>query len=128
MRTIGLRLSLWYAVVFVGSTVVLVGLTYAILASSLAQRDRDILTATLREYASRYQAAGLPALERSVELEQRTGRRERLFVRVLGPDADALFVSVPSGWETFELGRLNQDAGGGARPRRRPRGRLRAAA
>ncbi len=113
MRTIGLRLSLWYAVVFVGSTVVLVGLTYAILASSLAQRDRDILTATLREYASRYQAAGLPALERSVELEQRTGRRERLFVRVLGPDADALFVSVPSGWETFELGRLNQDAGGG---------------
>jgi signal transduction histidine kinase len=113
VRTIGLRLSLWYAVVFVGSTVVLVGLTYAILASSLAQRDRDILTATLREYASRYQAAGLPALERSVELEQRTGRRERLFVRVLGPDADALFVSVPSGWETFELGRLNQDASGG---------------
>ena len=112
LRTIGLRLSLWYAAVFVGSTVVLVGLTYALLASSLAQRDRDILTATLREYASRYEAAGLPALERSVELEQRTGRRERLFVRVLGPGADALFVSVPSAWETFELGRLGPEGDG----------------
>jgi signal transduction histidine kinase len=113
VRTIGLRLSLWYTAVFIVSTIVLVGLTYALLASSLAQRDRDILTATLREYASRYEAAGLPALERSVELEQLTGRRERLFVRVLGPDADALFVSVPSGWETFELGRLEQEGDSG---------------
>ncbi|HEX5475699.1 MAG TPA: HAMP domain-containing sensor histidine kinase [Vicinamibacterales bacterium] len=110
--TIGLRLSLWYAVVFVGSTVVLVGLTYALLASSLAQRDHDIIAATLQEYASRYETGGLPALEQSVELEQRTGSRERLFVRVLGPDADALFVSVPPGWGDFQIDRLGEAPGG----------------
>ena len=109
--TIGLRLSLWYSAVFVGSTVLLVGLTYALLASSLAQRDHDIITATLREYASRYIAAGVPALERAVELEQRTGSRERLFVRVLGPDADAVFASVPPGFGDFDVSQLQGDRG-----------------
>jgi signal transduction histidine kinase len=104
--TLGLRLSLWYAAVFIGSTVLLVGLTYALLASSLAQRDHDIITATVREYASRYAAGGLPALQRSVELEARTGSRERLFVRVLGPDADALFASMPPGWGDFAIDQL----------------------
>jgi signal transduction histidine kinase len=108
-RTIGLRLSLWYSAVFVGSTVLLVGLTYALLATSLAQRDRDIITATLREYASRYIASGLPALERSVELEQRAGSRERLFVRVVGPDADAVFASVPPGLGDFDISSLAGD-------------------
>ena len=115
--TIGLRLSLWYSAVFVGSTVLLVGLTYALLASSLAQRDHDIITATLREYASRYIVGGLPALERAVELEQRTGSRERLFVRVLGPDADAVFASVPPGFGDFDISQLQERS---RRPGRAP--------
>ena len=109
--TIGLRLSLWYSAVFVGSTILLVGLTYALLASSLAQRDHDIVTATLREYASRYMSGGVPALERAVELEQRTASRERLFVRVLGPDADAVFASVPPGFGDFDISQLRNDRG-----------------
>jgi signal transduction histidine kinase len=107
--TLGLRLSAWYAVVFVVSTVVLVGITYWLLASSLARRDHDIIAATLREYALRYEAAGLPALERAVEVEQRTGSRERLFVRVLGRGADALFVSMPPGWSDFDIDQLSAD-------------------
>lgn len=109
---LGLRLSLWYAAVFVVSTLLLVALTYALLASSLAQRDHDIIAGTLREYATRYEAAGLPALQRSVELEQMTARRERLFVRVLGPDADALFVSVPPDWQDFAIDQLNGEQQG----------------
>jgi len=105
-RTLGLRLSLWYAAVFILSTVGLVALTYALLASSLAQRDHDIINATLREYVSRYEAGGLPALQRAVEIEERTGQRERLFVRVLGPGADALFVTTPPGWNDFDVDEL----------------------
>ena len=77
------------------------------MASSLAQRDHDIIRATLREYASRYELGGLPALQRSVELEERTGSQERLFVRVLGLDADAVFVRDPQAWGRYaqeELG------------------------
>jgi signal transduction histidine kinase len=110
--TIGLRLSLWYSAVFVTSTVLLVGLTYALLATSLAQRDRDIITATLREYASRYISAGLPALQQSVELEQRTSSRERLFVRVVGPDAYAIFANIPPGLGDFDISQIGRQGEG----------------
>jgi signal transduction histidine kinase len=111
-RTLGLRLSLWYATVFVVSTVVLVVLTYWLLATSLAQRDHDIIRATLREYASRYEGGGVGAVEQAVGIEQRTGSQERLFVRILGPFADALFVSVPPGWGGFDVNQLDNTDGG----------------
>ena len=100
-RTLGLRLSLWYAAVLVLSTLALVAVTYALLASSLAQRDHDIIRATVREYASRYELGGLLALRRAVELEERTGDRERLFVRVIGPGASALFARMPQDWSGY---------------------------
>ena len=106
-RTLGLRLSIWYGSVFIVSTILLVWLTYTLMASSLVQRDHDIIRATLQEYASRYELGGLPALQRSVELEERTGSQERLFVRVLGLDADAVFVRDPQAWGRYaqeELG------------------------
>src|SRR5258708_39481955 len=102
-RTLGLRLSVWCATVFIISPLALVSLTYALFSSSLAQRDHDIIRATLREYASRYELGGLPALQRAVELEQRTGSEEQLYVRVVGRDADALFVTSPQAWGSYEV-------------------------
>src|SRR3954466_15369993 len=105
-RTLGLRLSVWYATVFILSTVALVALTYALLASSLAQRDHDIIRATWREYASRYELGGLAALSRAVELEERTGDQERLFVRVPGRGAEATFVRDPQDWGRYAVEEL----------------------
>ena len=97
-RTLGLRLSLWYAAVFVIGIIALAGLTYALLASSLVQRDHDIIFATLREYATRYELGGVPALQRAVELEERTGDQERLFVRLRGRDAEVVLTRSPQAW------------------------------
>jgi signal transduction histidine kinase len=108
-RALGLRLSVWYAAIFAISTVALVAVTYALLASSLAQRDHDIIRATLREYASRYELGGLAALSRAVELEERTGDQERLFVRVLGRGAEATFVRDPQAWGRYAV----EDLGNG---------------
>jgi signal transduction histidine kinase len=113
-RMLGLRLSAWYATVFVLGTVALVVVTYTLIANALAQRDHDIIRATLREYASRYELGGLPALQRAVQLEERTGPEERMFVRVLGPDADALFVRMPQGWGAYAQEDLGDGGGGGA--------------
>jgi signal transduction histidine kinase len=111
--TIGVRLALWYAGVFIGSSVVLVVLTYALLASSLRQRDQQIVLSTLRDYAARYQAGGLPALVRAIEIEQRAGQRERLFVRVLSRRQDALFFTMPPEWGSFDVGSLDGNDGEG---------------
>ena len=40
-----------------------------------AQRDHDIISATLRDTRRATSSAGLPALQRAVELEERTGQR-----------------------------------------------------
>jgi signal transduction histidine kinase len=108
-RALGLRLSVWYAAIFTISTIALVAVTYALLASSLAQRDHDIIRATLREYASRYELGGLAALSRAVELEERTGDQERLFVRVLGRGAEATFMRDPQAWGRYAV----EDLGNG---------------
>ena len=60
-QALGLRLAAWYLGTFLASTLVISGLTYGLLASLLESRDHDLVQSTLREYATRYQAGGLPA-------------------------------------------------------------------
>ncbi|HYE86398.1 MAG TPA: HAMP domain-containing protein, partial [Vicinamibacterales bacterium] len=105
-QALGLRLAAWYLGTFLASTLVIGGLTYGLLATLLETRDHDIIQSTLREYATRYQAGGLPALARAIEIEQRAGTREPLFVRVLGPFEDVLLYSLPETWGAFELSDL----------------------
>ncbi len=105
-QALGLRLAAWYLGTFLASTLVIGGLTYGLLATLLEQRDHDIIQSTLREYATRYQAGGLPALARAIELEQRSGSREPLFVRLVGPFEDVLLYSLPETWGAFDLSEL----------------------
>ncbi|MEO7158783.1 MAG: HAMP domain-containing sensor histidine kinase [Vicinamibacterales bacterium] len=105
-QALGLRLAAWYLGTFLASTLVIGGLTYGLMASTLETRDHDIIQSTLREYATRYQAGGLPALARAIELEQRAGSREPLFVRLVGPFEDVLLYSLPETFGAFELSEL----------------------
>lgn len=105
-QALGLRLAAWYLGTFLASTLVIGGLTYGMLASLLESRDHDIIQSTLREYATRYQAGGLPALARAIEIEQRSGTREPLFVRLVGPFQDVLLYSLPEAWGAFDVSEL----------------------
>ena len=98
-----LRLGLWYALVFTVGGSVLVLLTYALLASSLAVRDRELVTAALDQYVGEYRRGGLETLRDAVASDHLAGRNEGLFVRVLGPGALAMFASVPAGWRDLDL-------------------------
>jgi hypothetical protein len=105
-QALGLRLAAWYLGTFLASTLVISGLTYGLLAQLLETRDHDIIQSTLREYASRYQAGGLPALARAIEIERRSGTREPLFVRLVGPFEDVLLYSLPETFGAFDLSDL----------------------
>lgn len=94
----GLRLAAWYATLFVASWLGIVVLTYFLTASSLAQRDQQIIEGKLGQYATVYARGGLRALTATVEAEQRT-QRERLFVRVLDRGAEAIVLSGAEGWD-----------------------------
>jgi signal transduction histidine kinase len=105
-QALGLRLAAWYLGTFLASTLVIGGLTYGLLASLLESRDHDVIQSTLREYATRYQAGGLPALARAIEIEQRSGTREPLFIRLVGPFQDVLLYSLPEAWGAFDVTEL----------------------
>ena len=97
-RTLGLRLALWYATLFVLGSLTIVLLTYFLTAASLAQRDRQIIEAKLGEYATVYRRGGLRALTDTVRVEQ-SSAPERLFVRVVDRGSEAIVLSNARGWD-----------------------------
>ena len=58
-RTFGLRLALWYATLFVAGAIAIVFVTYYLTATSLAQRDQQIIRGKLGDYAAAYQRGGV---------------------------------------------------------------------
>ncbi len=103
---LGFRLALYYAVVFVVSSLALTALTYVLLAASLRQRDRELIGTTLARYASAYERGGLPLLNRLITGDRVAGRYEPLLVRVIGERAEAVYFSMPRDWR-FDLGQLS---------------------
>jgi signal transduction histidine kinase len=101
-RAFGLRIALWYATLFVIGAVAIVLLTYLLMASSLAQRDRQLINAKLGDYATVYRRGGFGALADTVTAEQRTAP-ERLFVRVIDRGQEAIVLSNPEGWNPDQL-------------------------
>jgi len=57
-----LRLGLWYALLLVVGSAVIVSATYWLTAGSLESRDREFLDAKLGEYLVVYQRGGLRGL------------------------------------------------------------------
>ena len=98
----GLRIGLWYATLFVLGSIAIVLLTYYLTASSLAQRDQEIIAAKLGEYTTAYARGGIEGLADTVRAEQQTAP-ERLFVRVVTRRSDALVLSSPDGWDPSKL-------------------------
>jgi len=103
----GLRLAVWYATLFVSSSVTVVLITYLLTSTALAQRDHQIIQARLGEYATVYARGGIRALASTVEVEQRTSG-ERIFVRVLDGFSESVLLSNAEGWDvaTMEVATL----------------------
>jgi signal transduction histidine kinase len=111
---LSLRLGLWYAGLFAGGSLALMAITYALLAYTLQQRDREVVQGTLTRYASAYERGGLRLLERVIAAERAAGRYEPLFVRVLGGGTQAVYFSMPEGWTHFDVARFRPSADGWA--------------
>lgn len=115
-QTFGVRIAWWYAVVFLVSAIVLVGMTYALLAATLRQHDRDYVQRMLIQFAAAYTRGGPDALRREIQRTQIAGTEGPLFVRTLGRARDVIYVSMPERWQHFDTSQLTSPplAGGQA--------------
>ncbi len=107
---LGLRLALWYAAIFVASSLALIALTYLLLSASLRQYDREIIQTTLSQYATAYRSGGVDALAAAIRRDQAGTRYEPLFVRAVGPYQDLVFLSPQNEWRRFDLSQLTTPA------------------
>ncbi|MGH9141458.1 MAG: ATP-binding protein [Vicinamibacterales bacterium] len=98
----GLRLALWYATLFVSGAIAIVFVTYFLTATSLAQRDRQIINGKLGDYAAAYLRGGVGVLAATVRAEQQVAP-ERLFVRVVDRGVEAVVLSNNEGWDPSRL-------------------------
>jgi signal transduction histidine kinase len=99
-RSFTFRLCLGYAALFTISAVILFGLLYLLLASTLQSKNQEVIEARLRECAAVYDNGGLPALQ---DLVQRNGNSDKVksfFVRLAGQRGSALLL--PDDWVQFD--------------------------
>jgi signal transduction histidine kinase len=109
-HTLGFRLALWYAAVFVVSSLALTGLTYLLVAASLGQYDREIIRTALVQYAGAYQVGGVAALQEEIQRTQATAAPGPLLVRTVGARQAVTFFSRPDDWRDVDLSRLQVPA------------------
>ena len=96
-RTLGFRLNLWHAGVFLVSAAFLFTLTYFLLSAAIDRTDRDPIEARLRESASVYQNGGISAL-REWETRINNARLRKFFVSLARSDGTLLLLTVPDNW------------------------------
>ena len=105
-HTLGFRLALWYAIIFVFSSLGLTGLTYFLVDASLLRYDREIIRRTLLQYARAYEAGGVGGLQVEIQRTQATAAPGPMLVRVVGSRQAVTFLSRPEEWPEFDLSTL----------------------
>src|SRR3954463_10008823 len=97
-QTLGFRLAIYYALIFVASVLAISAFAYLLLERSLVERDHELIRVKLADYTGRYVTSGLGGLSEAVGAEQASGTDDRVFVRLVGPHADVLLASMPPNW------------------------------
>jgi signal transduction histidine kinase len=110
-QTIGFRLTLWYAAIFILSSLALFILAYFFLASSLRQKDHELILSRLREVEAQYLTGGLKSIRREIKLAQDAGKPNDFFIRLAGPTNQTIFLNLPDRWGGFDLETLENGAG-----------------
>ncbi len=109
-HALSFRLAAWYFGIFVASSAAIIALTYALLAASLHQRDRDAVRDLVVRYASTYARGGTAAIDRTVAGDRLTGRYEPFFLRIARGRNAVLYLTLPADWASLDIATLDDPA------------------
>jgi signal transduction histidine kinase len=101
-RNIGVRLSLWYALIFAVTSTGLFAFAYYLLAVQIGSKDQEVLEARLKEAAANYASGGTTGLRNWV-LAQPASIQNTMFVRLVNVlDGSDLVISAPEEWVAYK--------------------------
>lgn len=107
-RTIGFRLTLWYAIMSLIISLILFGVAYWQIANEIDAENRLIIQDEMNEYVVAWQFEGMKGLDDKIRLEQSKETPSTFFVRIADSNNKTLFLSLPSYYDGIEFEPLEQ--------------------
>ncbi|SPE52174.1 Integral membrane sensor signal transduction histidine kinase [Verrucomicrobia bacterium] len=100
-RNIGVRLSLWYALIFTLSSLALLGFAYYLLVAAIGSKDSELLQARLKESVAAFDTGGVGGVKNWIR-NQPPEFQKTLFVRWISFFNVPFILSAPPEWVTFK--------------------------
>lgn len=94
-KTIGFRLALWYSTIFIFSTLVLFGIAYFFVSSSVREQELQMILSKINEYVLMEKNSGFKSLMDEIELEDAGNKSVGFFVRVGDNNNQTIFLTCP---------------------------------
>ena len=107
-KTVGFRLTAWYSVIFILSSLLLFVMAYFFLSSALHRQDRKTILLELGELSAKYKTFGMSSLEKELEIEKKIRKKNPLFIRIAGAKNNTLNIFLPYQWAEFDLNKLEE--------------------
>ena len=107
-RTIGFRVTAWYAFVFTLSSLCLFLIAYFFLYSTLIKQNYEEILLELGEISTLYEIGGTRVLGNFVIENNNSRRSNPLFVRVADKTNKTFYISSPEKWQDFDLTELEK--------------------
>jgi signal transduction histidine kinase len=108
VRTLGLRLVLGYAVLYIVSTALLAVLAYVLFTRYMREPDRVFMQEQAYELAAAYEEGGVDGLRRELGTTSPDERREELLVRLADTRGETVLLYNPDNWTLTEVALLEQ--------------------
>ena len=101
-HTLALRLTIWYAVIFAASSMLVFVFAYLLISTFIAQRTDDELHEDLGEFAAFFQAHGIERVKTEMALDTKHREAEQVFLRLWSDDGRQLAATDLSSWPGLE--------------------------
>jgi heavy metal sensor kinase len=98
-RTVTFRLTLWYALLFSAVSLIVFGITYITLSTSLTKRMDDALIEKVKEVEILYRTRGIEALKEEFRREAESVGTQRVFFRLTTPEMEIIETSDMATWK-----------------------------
>jgi signal transduction histidine kinase len=100
VRRLSVRLTLWHSLLFMGSALILLLLTYALLKNRAKATEHYVVESRMNQYMSEYRRSGIEGVKRLATL--RRGRAQQaFFVRVADQRNQTVFLRHAEDWAEF---------------------------
>jgi signal transduction histidine kinase len=110
--TIGFRLTEWYSGIFILASLLLFGIAYLLLSSTLEEHDRGMISLRSKEVSVLYENGGIPAIEKELSSIKKFPRRKNFFLRIADGRNRTLFLSLGHQWSGLDIKALENAPAG----------------